>query len=150
MTALAEAGVPVELGISPSQNMKRLHAATCLPNEEGYIHIPCSFDESRLAKDSQELTKLEDDADQQIRHSAQAELLKQAHTTISGLGAASKHSVIYIVLNIMKNESSASFVYNAVIIICVLLLQDLWTAKLVLVSRRLRSCRPRWQASSSP
>ncbi|CDJ35902.1 uncharacterized protein EMH_0041770 [Eimeria mitis] len=67
--------------------MKRLHAETCVPDEEGYIHIPCVFEESRLSKDSQELTKLEDDTDQQIRHRAKAELLKQAHTTITGLGA---------------------------------------------------------------
>lgn len=86
MTTLAAAGVPVELGISPLQNMKRLHAETCLPGEDGHILAPCIFEESRLALDSQQLVKMEDDTDQQIRHSAQAELLKQAHTTISGLG----------------------------------------------------------------
>ncbi|CDJ49450.1 Rhoptry neck protein 2-like protein 2 (Precursor), related [Eimeria brunetti] len=87
VATLAEAGVPVELGISHVQNMRRLHTETCMPNEDGHIHIPCSFEESRLARDSHDITQLEDDVDQQIRHNAQAESLKQAHTTITGLGA---------------------------------------------------------------
>lgn len=86
VVALAKAGVPVEPGLPPLQNMRRLHADTCLAQEGGTVHIPCLFEESRLAKESHEKLTVTDDNEEQARHTAQAEQLKQAHTAISGLG----------------------------------------------------------------
>ncbi|XP_026192132.1 rhoptry neck protein 2-like protein 2 [Cyclospora cayetanensis] len=87
VSTLAKAGVPVEPGLPSVQNMKRLHTETCMPGKDGSIHIPCTFQQSTLAKSSQHFIELDDDLDHQANHHAQAELLKQAHTTISGLGA---------------------------------------------------------------
>ncbi|CDJ67751.1 hypothetical protein, conserved [Eimeria necatrix] len=87
VNTLVEAGVPVEPGMPLLHNMKRLHTETCLPSADGSVHIPCVLEESSLFEESHELTKISDDFDQQVLHSARAESLKQAHTTISGLGA---------------------------------------------------------------
>ncbi|KAL8430784.1 hypothetical protein Efla_004020 [Eimeria flavescens] len=84
---LASAGVPVEPGLPHLQNMLRLHVDTCLPGEGGTVQIPCLFEDSRLAREVRELLRPEDDDVMQTRHKAQADLLKQAFTTISGLGA---------------------------------------------------------------
>lgn len=92
---LAEVGVPVEPGVSHLQNMKRLHTDICSPDKEGGVHIPCLFEDSRLARESREVMRPEDDEDQQARHKAQAELLKQAHTTISGLGKYNEHCSLH-------------------------------------------------------
>lgn len=92
VNTLVEAGVPVEPGMPLLHNMKRLHTETCLPSADGSVHIPCVLEESSLFEESHELTKISDDFDQQVLHSARAESLKQAHTTISGLGTLATHS----------------------------------------------------------
>lgn len=83
---LAKNGVPVGPGLSNLQNFRSLHLDTCLPGEQRTLRIPCVFEHSRLAKSAHELSKPYDDEKQQADHRMQAEMLKQAFTTISGLG----------------------------------------------------------------
>ncbi|KAL8434317.1 hypothetical protein ACSSS7_003261 [Eimeria intestinalis] len=87
LATLEKHGVPVEPGMPLAQNMMRLHVETCLPGEGGAVQIPCFFEDSRLAQEISSLQTQEDDSMMQARHREQGEVLKQAFTAISGLGA---------------------------------------------------------------
>ncbi|KAL8452392.1 hypothetical protein Emed_001397 [Eimeria media] len=87
VATLEKLGVPVEPGMPHVQNMMRLHVETCLPGVGRAVQIPCLFEDSRLAQQISSLSTQEDDAMMQARHREQGEVLKQAFTAISGLGA---------------------------------------------------------------
>ncbi|KAL8455675.1 hypothetical protein Emag_000497 [Eimeria magna] len=87
VATLEKHGAPVEPGMPHAQNMMRLHVETCLPGDNRAVQIPCLFEDSRLAQEISSLNKQEDDAMMQARHREQGEMLKQAFTAISGLGA---------------------------------------------------------------